>query len=340
MKTKSLRALPETETSTAQKPPWAAFSRFSPRRRSKKPNTHHAASVLRFAVILALLLWAPALYAGKLKVVTTYPYIASITEQIGGDRIKVDHLARGDYDPHTIVPKPSFIARLRRADLLIISGAQLEIGWLPPLLRQAGNPTVNPGAKGFLDLSRSVRLIDVPKSVSREQGDIHPDGNPHYYLDPNNIPLLARSILTKLSALDSRNAGYYRSRHGEFAKLWNAKSAEWNRKLALLKGKKVIEYHKNFDYLLRRHGILLAGTIEPLPGIPPTSRHIEELEKIMSGGGISFILQDVYNSDDASRHLSKKFNVPMVKLPHDVGAVPAAEGIISLFDEIVRRLGQ
>jgi len=286
-----------------------------------------------------LTLWTSVLFAEKLKVVTTYPYIAGIAGQIGGDRIKVDFLARGDYDPHTIVPKPSFIARLRKADLLIINGAQMEIGWLPPLLRQAGNPAVNPGNPGFLDLSRSVKLIDIPASVSRDQGDIHPDGNPHYYLDPHNIPAIARSILTKLSELDSRNALYYRGRHEDFARAWSAKSAEWDRKFATLRGKRVIEYHKNFDYILRRHGIILAGTIEPLPGIPPTSRHIEELEKVISRGGISFILQDVYNSDDAARHLSKKFNIPMVKLPHDAGAVPAAEGIISLFDEIVRRLG-
>ena len=291
-------------------------------------------------IALALLVWAPSLFANKLKVVTTYPYIASIASQIGGDRIKVDFLARGDYDPHTIIPKPSFIARLRKADLLIINGAQMEIGWLPSLLRQSANPAVNPGNPGFLDLSHSVKLIDVPKSVSREQGDIHPDGNPHYYLDPYNIPPIARSILAKLSALDSHNAAYYRSRHDEFARIWGAKSAEWERKFASLKGKRVIEYHKNFDYILRRHGIILAGTIEPLPGIPPTSKHIEKLEGTIAAGRISLILQDVYNADDAARHLSKKFGIPMVKLPHDVGAVHAAEGIISLFDDIVRRLGQ
>ncbi len=162
--------------------------------------------------LVAVLLSSP-LFAQRLKVVTTYPYIANITERIGGDRIKVHFLARGDYDPHTIIPKPSFIAQLRRADLLIINGAQLEIGWLPPLMRQANNPTVNPGSRGFLDLSRSVKLIDVPASVSRDQGDVHPDGNPHFYLDPHNIPAMARSILVKLSSLDSHNASFMKKNH-------------------------------------------------------------------------------------------------------------------------------
>ncbi len=289
-------------------------------------------------LILAAFAAIEPLFADKLKVVTTYPYIASIAGHIGGDKIKVDFLARGDYDPHTIVPKPSFIARLRKANLLIINGAQLEIGWLPPLLKQANNPSVNPGTTGFLDLSRSVRLIDVPKSVSREQGDIHPDGNPHYYLDPHNIPLIAASITRKLTELDMHNSAYYEKNLAAFNHMWNAKIAEWDRKLASLKGKKVIEYHKNYDYLLRRYQVILAATIEPLPGIPPTSKHIEKLETILSKGGIALILQDVYNPDDAARLLSKKFSIPMVKLPHDAGAVSEAEGIVSLFDTIVRRL--
>lgn len=289
-------------------------------------------------LILATFVVIEPLFADRLKVVTTYPYIASIAGHIGGDKIKVDFLARGDYDPHTIVPKPSYIARLRKANLLIINGAQLEIGWLPPLLKQANNPSVNPGMQGFLDLSRSIKLIDVPISVSREQGDIHPDGNPHYYLDPHNIPTLAKSIARKLCELDMHNSAYYEKNLAAFNHMWNAKMAEWNHKLSTLRGKKVIEYHKNYDYLLRRYNIIIAATIEPLPGIPPTSKHIEKLETILSQGGISLILQDVYNLDDASKHLSKKFNIPMIKIPHDVGAISEADGIVSLFDTIVRRL--
>ncbi len=292
----------------------------------------------KLCITLFILLFASSAYAGKMKVVSTYPYIASIVDHIGGDRVRVNALARGDFDPHTVIPKPSFISKLRKADVLIINGAQLEIGWLPPLLKQSNNPAVNPGSSGFLDLSTHVKLIDVPKSISREQGDIHPDGNPHYYLNPHNIPLLAKAISEKLSECDSRNSSYYKSNCRNFITMWNQKTSQWDSKLAALKGKQVIEYHKNYDYLLRYYSISLAGTIEPLPGIPPTSKHIESLEKMISSRNISFILMDVYNPDEAGRHLSKKYGITFVKLPHDIGAVPEANDIVSLFDEIVRRL--
>jgi zinc/manganese transport system substrate-binding protein len=289
-------------------------------------------------IILAAFTLALPLLATKLQVVTTYPYIAGLTEQVGGGRVNVKALADGQWDPHTIMAKPSYIAKLRRADLLVINGAQLEIGWLPPLLAQANNPKVNVGSRGMLDLSRFVKMIEVPDSVSRAQGDIHPDGNPHYYLDPHNMLPLAEAIAAKLGELDVAGAEAYQKSLAEFTEMWNAKLEEWDKSLAALKGIMVIEYHKNYDYLLRRYGIRLLGTVELLPGIPPTSRHIQELETEITGAHVRFILQDVYNPDEASRHLATKYGIPMVKLPHDIGAVREADGIISLFDEIVRRL--
>jgi zinc/manganese transport system substrate-binding protein len=289
-------------------------------------------------IILAAFTLALPLLATKLQVVTTYPYIAGLTEQVGGGRVNIKALADGQWDPHTIMAKPSYIAKLRRADLLVINGAQLEIGWLPPLLAQANNPKVNVGSRGMLDLSRFVKMIEVPDSVSRAQGDIHPDGNPHYYLDPHNMLPLAEAIAAKLGELDTVGAEAYQKNLAEFTEMWNAKLEEWDKSLAPLKGIMVIEYHKNYDYLLRRYGIRLLGTVELLPGIPPTSRHIQELETEIAGAHVRFILQDVYNPDEASRHLATKYGIPMVKLPHDIGAVREADGIISLFDEIVRRL--
>jgi zinc/manganese transport system substrate-binding protein len=289
-------------------------------------------------IILAAFTLALPLLATKLQVVTTYPYIAGLTEQVGGGRVNIKALADGQWDPHTIMAKPSYIAKLRRADLLVINGGQLEIGWLPPLLGQANNPKVNVGSRGMLDLSRFVKMIEVPDSVSRAQGDIHPDGNPHYYLDPHNMLPLAEAIAAKLGELDTVGAEAYQKNLAEFTEMWNAKLEEWDKSLAPLKGIMVIEYHKNYDYLLRRYGIRLLGTVELLPGIPPTSRHIQELETEIAGAHVRFILQDVYNPDEASRHLATKYGIPMVKLPHDIGAVREADGIISLFDEIVRRL--
>ena len=167
---------------------------------------------MRHAVVALLVCCALMVEPGlgrPLHVVAAYPYIGDLVETIGGKNVRVFSLARGDYNPHVIIPRPSFIAKVRRADLLVISGAQLEIGWLPPLLRQANNPAVQPGEQGFLDLSRSVTLIDVPVAVSRELGDIHPEGNPHYYLDPENILILAQRIKERLSALDPDEAWYY-----------------------------------------------------------------------------------------------------------------------------------
>jgi zinc/manganese transport system substrate-binding protein len=278
--------------------------------------------------------------ARPLHVVAAYPYIGNLVEKIGGQNVRVFVLARGDYNPHVIIPRPSFIAKVRRADLLVISGAQLEIGWLPPLLRQANNPAVQPGEQGFLDLSRSVTLIDVPAAVSREHGDVHPEGNPHFYLDPENMLVLAQAVRDKLSELDPGGAWYYQGNHEEFAGLWRAKLGEWSEKMLPLRNTRVIEYHKIYDYLLRRYGLILAGTVEPLPGIPPTSKHIERLEALLEIQPARFALQDVYNPDDASRHLADKLSMKLLFLPHDVGAVQEVSDISALFDELVRRLTQ
>lgn len=277
-------------------------------------------------------------FADKLKIVATYPYIASITQEIGKNYVEVEALARGDYNPHTIIPKPSYIAKLRNADLLIINGAQLEIGWLPPLLNQANNPSLMPGKSGFLDLSSHVSLINIPKNVSREHGDVHPDGNPHFYLDPYNIPPIAKAISEKLSAIDPNNSKIYQVNLDDFLSRWNSKLKIWDNKFSKLKNVRVIEYHKLYDYLIRRYTIVLSGTIEPLPGIPPTAKHIIELEKSISSDSIKYILQDVYNPKDAGEHLAQKYGIKLIILPHDVNSVAEAGNIFLLFDEIVRRL--
>jgi len=241
-------------------------------------------------------------------------------------------------DPHTIIPKPSHIARLRNADLLIINGAQLEIGWLPALIRQANNAGINPGTTGFLDLSGAVSLMGKAVSVSRSGGDVHPDGNPHYSLNPDNIPQIAYAITARLKKMDQANATAYDAGYNDFIRKWNVKNAEWKKRLAPIKGKYVIEYHRVFDYFLHYADLNLAGTLEPLPGIPPTSGHISRLDDTISEIKIDIILQDVYNPPDAARHLSSKHGMRMLILPHDVGSVDGTDDIFNLFEIIVRRL--
>lgn len=298
--------------------------------------------IKRYIFLLAglLVFQFSLLFASGVSVVVTYPYIGSIAHEIGKDRISLDVLARGDYNPHTIIPKPSFIAKLRGADLVIINGAQLEIGWLPPLLNQANNGSLMPGKAGFLDLSGCVSLIESAKSVSREMGDVHPDGNPHFVLDPHNIPLIALAICDRLSALDPVNKGYYRNNYATFVKKWDARLKYWDGEFVKLKNVRVVEYHRLYDYLLRRYGLIISGTLEPLPGIPPTARHIADIERISSDAGVSFILQDVYNPGDAGAYIARKTGAALVILPHDVGSVSESGDIFKLFDEILRRLGK
>jgi zinc/manganese transport system substrate-binding protein len=271
-------------------------------------------------------------------VAAAYPYIADLVRQIGLDRVEVRALASGSWDPHTVIPKPSMIARLRQADLLVINGGQLEIGWMPPLVNQANNPKIQTGTRGLLDLSRSVELIEAPSSVSRAQGDVHPEGNPHFVLDPENVPLLAAAIAGRLSEIDPPSAVVYQKNLETWRESWNRKLDEWKSRMKPLEGSRVIEYHKIFDYFLIRYGLVLVGTVEPLPGITPTSHHLEVLGQILGAGPVRVILQDVYNPDNASRHLSKKYGIPEVVLPHDVGAVPGTETLEAMFDEIVGRL--
>jgi zinc/manganese transport system substrate-binding protein len=274
----------------------------------------------------------------KLKVVATYPWIGELVKEVGKDRVSLYVIARGTDDPHFVVPKPSHIAKMRNADLLIVQGASLEVGFLPPLLQQSNNPKIQPGRQGYLDLSQFVELIEKPANISRAMGDVHPEGNPHYQLDPHNIPPLARAIAERLCQLDSPNCAHYRGNLEDFLKRWNARLTEWDKEFAKLKGIKVIQYHKLYDYLLQRYGIVSVGTLEPLPGIPPTGKHIEGL--ISQAQGVKFILQNVYHEKRAAQFVAQRLKAKVVILPHDVGAVPEAKDLFSLFDEILRRLSQ
>jgi len=289
-----------------------------------------------FMFIVKSLVWASSIYAEKLKVVAAYPYIASVTEQITGGTADVQFLANGKWDPHFVVPKPSYISQLRDADLLIINGAELEVGWMPPLVSQANNSKLS--GNGTLDLSRFVKLQEIPQTLSRASGDVHPDGNPHYILNPENIIPIAHAIFTRLSELDPDHAMTYKGNFEIFQKKWREKLKIWNDQMKKLKDISVIEYHGLYHYFLGKYGIKVEGTLERLPGIPPTPKHLVSLEKIIADKNVKLILQDVYHSPDSAQMLAKKTNIRMVLVPHDVGAVNEAKDIFLLYDEIVRRM--
>lgn len=273
-----------------------------------------------------------------LKVVATLPYIGDITQKIGGDTVSVFVMAKGYRDPHFITPKPSFIARMRRAGLLIINGGQLEIGWLPPVLKQSNNGAVSPGSKGFLSLIDFVKPIDAPQNISRAQGDVHPEGNPHIQLNPDHIPVFARAIADKLTALQPEHSSVYQKNLADFLARWNTKTSQWDEAMKPLKGTQVIEYHKLYSYLFLHFGIHSANTLEPLPGIPPTTRHINDVIEQIKKEIIKVIVQDVYHNSKTAKFVAARSGAVVKTIPHDVDAVEEARDIFSLFDEIVRRL--
>jgi len=280
---------------------------------------------------LMLLLLPLSLFA-HLDIAVSYPYIGAITKVIGKNHVSTTVLAEGNWDPHFIVPRPSLIAKLRNADALIMNGGQLEIGWLPPLIKRANNPKTVPNTATFLDLSRSISFLQKPKSLDRAQGDVHPDGNPHFHLNPNNILILAQDIATFLSAIDGKHQAIYAENLKVFEQDWRTHLVRWQKNMASKKGMKVIQYHDNMAYFNDAYGLQTIGTIEPLPGIPPSSRHTLELIKTINTQKPCCIFHDVYHSTKTAQYISEKTGIPIILMPHDIGALESIDSLVALFD--------
>ena len=289
-------------------------------------------------LFILTLFFAP-LFA-KVEIAATYPFIAQLAEKVGGDNVEVITLANGNWDPHFVVPRPSLIRKVADADLLILNGAQLEIGWLPPLVRQANNPKIQPGTQGFLDLSRFVTLINKPVAVTRASGDIHPDGNPHYSTDPFVMPELADAIAERLSRIDPEHAKAYAANAEAFRAEWNKHLEKWKREMAPLAGTKVIQYHQLYNYFLDRFGLVSIGNIEPLPGINPSSRHTMALIEQMRADNVKIILQDVYHNPKTAEFIAEKTGARVVTMPHDVNADHEADTLENLYETMIERLLQ
>ncbi len=269
--------------------------------------------------LLLILLVAVASFA-SVNVVSTYSTMGAVAKAIGGDKVSVKVLGSSKYDPHFIVPKPSLLTKLRRADLLIMNGAGLELGWLPPLLRNANNPKIQNGAKGLLDMSHYVTLVDVPKSVSRAFGDIHAQGNPHYSTDPYKVIDMAKAIASKLKEIDPENANFYQQNLTNFLSDWKSYLNQLDNKMQSCRDKKVVQYHELFNYFLYRYNFKIYGTIEPLPGIAPSSKHTLKLINIMKENGVKKILQDVYHEKNTAKFIADKTGAKVEIIPHDLGA--------------------
>jgi zinc/manganese transport system substrate-binding protein len=288
---------------------------------------------------MRLLLILASFYAvamAQLQLAVSYPYIKVLAQTIGGDEVAVTALAKSNWDPHFVVPRPSLISTLRNADGLIINGAELETGWIPPLLQRANNRALN--SHTILDLSQYVTLHHQPVVLDRALGDVHPDGNPHFHLDPHNIPLLAKAIASYLSRMDPDHQAYYKSNLEAFDLLWAKKLALWDQRMALVKNKKVVQYHEVFTYFLDRYGIETVATLEPLPGISPSSKHTMEVIEIIQQSEPCCILHDVYHPTKTGEYIANRSGIALVVLPHDVADGSELSSLEALYTHMVDAL--
>ncbi len=293
--------------------------------------------MIRFTALLTLLLTA-ALCHADLRVFACEPEWAELATDIGGDRVKATSGTTAFQDPHYIQARPSLIAQVRRADLVVCSGAQLEIGWLPMLLTKANNAAVRPGGRGFLETSTLVRRLEVPASVDRSQGDMHPEGNPHVQTNPHNIATIAVVLAERMQALDP--GGDYQQGLKTFLDRWNAAMARWDARAKPLAGKRIVVHHKSWAYLEDWLGLEEVAQLEPVPGVPPTAQHLSALLTRLGadGKGADFIVRAPFQDEKPSQWLSRRTGIPAVVLPLTVGGTPGAKDLFGLFDDILDRL--
>ncbi|RME34152.1 MAG: zinc ABC transporter substrate-binding protein [Gammaproteobacteria bacterium] len=285
-----------------------------------------------------ILLVLPLLARGEVRVFACEPEWAALAREVGGERVEVYSATTAMQDPHRIQARPALIARLRRADLLICTGAQLESGWLPLLLRRARNPAVQPGRPGHLLIADQMRLLERPERLDRSRGDIHAAGNPHVHLDPRRIATAARLLHQRLNRVDAASAGDYTRNLEHFLAGWEAAMADWNRRAAWLRGQRVVVHHRGWSYLLDWLGLTEAGVLEPLPGVPPSATHLAALREHLAGEGVLAILRATYQDARPSQWLSGQTGIPAVALPFTVGGSEDAGDLRGLFEAILHRL--
>lgn len=276
-----------------------------------------------------------------LQIVTTTQDLASIAEAVGGEQVQVQSLTPGTRDPHFATAKPSMIRKVYRANLLLVVGADMEIGWLPPLLQSARNAQVQPGNPGYLDLSNVVPLLDkISGPVSRAMGDVHAKGNPHYWLDPRNGVRMAQAIATRLGELDPSYNDDYQRRFKAFAQTMNNKLPAWHAELAQLKGKPVIAYHKSFTYLAHAFGFRIIDEVEPKPGIAPSAATLSALMARIKAEHIGLLIMEQYYERRSASYLNEQTGIRVAILPQSVGSQPDIHSYFDLFDAIVAALNK
>jgi ABC-type Zn uptake system ZnuABC Zn-binding protein ZnuA len=274
---------------------------------------------------------------GKLNVVTTTEDLGAIAREVAGDRADVESIARGYQDPHFVEAKPSFILRLQRADLLVVVGRELEGGWLPPLVQQSRNARVQPGAAGYLDASLQARILDIPQGqVTRAMGDVHPQGNPHYWLDPENGKVIARAIAGKLSELRPADKAYFEQRLADFSRRVDEAEKGWLATFASFKGLKVVTYHRSYTNFADRFGLEVIGYVEPRPGIPPTPQHTLDLVNEMNRQNVKLVIVEPYFDLKTPNAIARQTGGQVVVVPPSGGGTKDVTDYFRLFDNAVK----
>jgi zinc/manganese transport system substrate-binding protein len=282
-----------------------------------------------FAALLAL--GAPARAA--INVVASTEDLAAIAREVGGDKVKVEAIAKGYQDPHFVEPKPSFILKLHSADLLIVVGRELEIGWLPPLVQQSRNGRIQVGADGYLDASLTARILEIPTGqITRAMGDVHPQGNPHYWLDPANGRRIAQAIQGRLTSLSRNDAAYFAAQYAAFDRKLADNEKRWASMMAPYAGLKVVTYHNSWPNFAERFGLNVVGYVEPRPGIPPSPSHTIDLIQAMKRDNVKLILVEPYFDLKTPQAIARETGAEVVVMMPSVGGARAVTDYVGLFD--------
>ena len=287
-----------------------------------------------FALIFGLMATAPA--HADLKVATSLTDLASVAQFVGGKHVSAQSLCRGFEDPHFVPAKPSLMKAIQHADVFVSTGLELDSGWLPLVLPGSRNPKIQPGAKGFVDASEGVNVLEKPVgTVSRAEGDIHPLGNPHYYADPKNLEIVADHLAGVFSRLDPANAAEYAANAKTFKEKMEASLDKWQKQMAPYHGTSVVTYHPNFVYFADRFGLKLFGTVEPKPGIPPSPHYVNDLAGAMKKAGVNVVLYQPYYNADASNQVAQRAGGTAVEIATEAGGMPGTDDVFSKFDTLV-----
>jgi len=308
----------------------------------RNANLHTRTTAFIATCTLLLALCAPPAGAeNKLNIITATTDLAALAQEIGGNKVDAESIARGYQDPHFVEAKPSFLLKLRHADLLIVVGLELEIGWLPPLISQSTNPKIQVGAPGYFDASRFARILEIPTGVvTRAEGDVHPLGNPHYWLDPDNGLRIAKGIQTKLSEMRPNDATYFAQRYDSFEQRLKQAEQKWIAEMKPYAGRKVVTYHRSWPNFSEHFGLDVVGYVEPRPGIPPSPQHTVELIGMMRRDSVKIIVVEPYFDLKTPNAIARDTGAQVVVLIPSVGGEKEITDYFKLFDYDIAKLKQ